>query len=161
MRMWFAVFLAVATTATLAAETAHARNSTRNPDRWDFKVRNHPVAMARATTMWQVKEAERARKEEQARRAAANSPVFIADTLESGELSAASTLQSSPYGARGGYGTLLPNATSVGNMNIVTVTVYEGGTADVAVEAEQENLGKIESDSNAISGETAEANFSY
>lgn len=43
---------------------------------------------------------------------------------------------------------------SVGNMNIVTVSVGEGGTADVAVEAEQDNTGNIDATAVAATGNT-------
>jgi hypothetical protein len=153
MTKWILALMAAVFVTAMLPDAADAR-SPRNPDRWDFKVRNNPFALARANTLWQVREADRAREAQQARQAAAADDVFIADTFASGDLAASSTLQSSPYGSYGAGGTLLPNATSVGNMNIVTVTVYEGGRADVAVEAEQENLGKIESDATAVSGET-------
>ena len=66
---------------------------------------------------------------------------------------------------RTGYGLGLSQASgsgfpsgvvSVGNMNIVTVTVGDGSSADVAVEADQTNHGNIDATAVAASGTTVD-----
>lgn len=94
----------------------------RNNKMWSYRVHGNPMAMSRATIIYQ---ADAARK---------NGGAGVAGGA-SGALAGS--------GASGLAG--LPWVRSVANLNIVTVSVEGDGSADVRLNAHQDNVGDVKS----------------
>lgn len=110
--------------AVLMAGTAMAADF-RNREPWDYNVRSNVMALSRTSMIWQ------------AQRAAATTVATAA--TDAADADTATTLATT-----GGIAGWFPQINSVANMNIVTVIVGDGGVADVAVQAEQQNHGAID-----------------
>ena len=123
VRLGLAGLVAISLSAPAVAEDF------RNYRPWDYKVRRSPAAMTRAGMMWQVDQADRA-----------------------GAAQGAATAGTAAVGGAGGAAGAVSSTTSIGNMNVITVAVGQGGVADVAVETEQSNLGRVDGRSVAASG---------
>ena len=110
--------------AMAAAGGAQAAD-VRNDHAWTFQVRNSTVAMARSSLMWQAEQGG----------------------------STASALGARTSAAAQGAGGL-PGVGSIGNMNVITVVVGDGGSADLAVNADQQNLGDQSATAVSAVGDT-------
>lgn len=103
---------ALAALAVTALAVPACAESVRNDHPWTFQVHNSTVAVARSSLMWQA------------------------------ERGAAATGGAATQGAQAASGAGgLPGVGSIGNMNVITVIVGEGGSAEVTVDADQQNLG--------------------
>ncbi|SRR5712692_2134655 len=124
MRNLIGSALAVVAAQALCISVAMA-DDFRNREPWDFKVRRNATATARATTMWQVDQLSR---------------------------SSAPNNSAGQGSASGGAAGSTAGVSSVANMNVITIVVGDGGTADVAIETEQANQGKVDGTAVAIGG---------
>jgi len=121
-----ALILAAFAAQALCAGAAIA-DDFRNREPWDFKVRRSATATARASMMWQVEQLSRSNAQS----------------------------AGAPQGAGSG-GAAVSSVNSVANMNIITITVGDGGTADVAIETEQANHGTVDGTAVAASGDAVD-----
>ncbi|HWK45041.1 MAG TPA: hypothetical protein VNT30_09985 [Stellaceae bacterium] len=105
----------------------------RNHEPWGFKVRGSAAATARASTMWQVEQMSQS-----------NTPATTS-----------SATSGTASGGVAGAGTGA-NVSSIANMNVITIVVGDGGTADVAIETEQANRGKVDGTAVAATGDAVD-----
>lgn len=136
--IWTLAFLL----ATVPA-ASHA-DDFRNRTPWDFKVRRSTAATARAVTLWQVQQAANTQ-------AATTSTSGTGSSGQTASTLSTADVVSDPLAAATGTGALAGVRTTA-NMNIITIVVGEGGTADVAIETEQSNTGRIGGRATAVSG---------